>query len=112
MPEVTDSADPGDERSGPWVYEAIWMRGVAAPGVPNRILIGIEAESLGFVVRQRQFWGATAKVRNLRNHAPSEADAIAQAGGVAHRLLCRGYAVCLISTGDDWSQNLQRLRAR
>jgi hypothetical protein len=110
--EAPDFAETGDEASGPWVYEALWMRGAAAPEVPNRILIGIEAGLSGFVVRQRQFWSETGKVHNLQHRAPSEAEAVNEAGGLAHQLLCRGYAVCLISSGADWSQNLQLLRTR
>jgi hypothetical protein len=77
-----------------WVFEAIHLQHQNAdPILPHRVVVGIESELLGFVVEERAFWSSAQAARARKFFTRTEADAIIEAGRIAHDWLCQGYAV-------------------
>lgn len=86
--------DVGENVLESWVFEAIHLEyQTADTSLPRRVVVGIEQELLGFIVEERAFWSPGHVVRARRYFAGAEADAIVEAGRIAHDWLCRGYAV-------------------
>jgi hypothetical protein len=91
-----------DKPLGSWVFEAIYLQHQNAdPMLPHRVVVGIESELLGFVVEERAFWSPGQTVRARKFFTRTEADAVIEAGRIAHDWLCQGYAV--FSGGEESS---------
>ncbi|MDR3471685.1 MAG: hypothetical protein P4M09_08360 [Devosia sp.] len=97
-PEWQEASAADEEPPEHWVFEAICLQPQAPnASAPHRVLVGIEPELLGFRVQERAFWPVGQGVRARKFFAETKADAVVEAGRIAHGWLCRGYVVCVVS---------------
>ena len=87
----------GDEEAAgqeQWVFEDIFLMPRAGGATPSRVVVRIEAELLGFIVEERSTWRPRRTWRTRKSYTATRADAVVEAGRIAHSWLSRGYSIC------------------
>lgn len=77
-----------------WVFEDIALAPQAVHVTPSRVVVRIEAELLGYIVEERSTSRPRKTWRTRKSYQTTRADAVIEAGRIAHLWLSRGYAVC------------------